>query len=176
MEVEREARLVREAQQGNRESFRELITHYERPVYRLAYALTREHERATELAHDSFSRAWSGLKGMPEGKRFFPWVLRIARNLSVTHGRRRAGTPTSPAATAENAASGHEDREERMREALRELRPDEQMALALRVVERLPYKEIAELLDHSVGVTLARLSTARGVLLTHAKDPGESAP
>ena len=50
------------------------------------------------------------------------------------------------------------------------------MALALRVVERLPYGEIARLLDHSPGVTLARLSAARGVLLERAGDSDAVAP
>lgn len=178
MDESREAALLSSARLGDRQAFLALVEHYQRSVYRLAYALTRDHEHAAELARDSFARAYTGMKGMPEGKRFFPWVLRIARNLSVTHERRRAGDPTKTTALLEIAESGSETEAASARsilDALRELRPDEQMALALRVVERLPYDEIAELLDHSVGHTLARLSTARGVLLGRIDEPDEDA-
>jgi RNA polymerase sigma-70 factor (ECF subfamily) len=163
--------LVRAAQQGNRLAFLAMVEHYQRPLYRLAYALTRRRDDAATITRESFERAWAGIHGMPEGKRFFPWVLRMARNLSVAHARRRAGEPT--AAPDLNALASSDEREEaegefRILDAFRSLRPDEQMALALRVVERLPYKEIAEMLDQSVGLTIARLSTSRGFLLARA--------
>jgi RNA polymerase sigma factor (sigma-70 family) len=165
-----EAALVRAAREGNRQAYLALVDHYQRPLYRLAYALTRRRDDAAAITHDSFERAWAGLNGMPDSKRFFPWVLRITRNLSVALARRRAGDPV-PApdldALSEDSRADAES-ELRLIESLRSLRPDEQMALALRVVERLPYEEMAELLDHTVGLTMARLSTARGVLLSRA--------
>ncbi len=175
MAEEREKRLVLAAQQGDRQAFLSLVKHYQRQVYGLAYALTRDHDHAADLAHDAFRRAWAGIKGIPEGKRFFPWLLRTTRNLSLTHARRRAGEPTSMTALGRiPVAPESEDADayRLMLETLRELRPDEQMALALRVVERLPYEEIARLLDHSAGITLARLSSARGVLLARAGQGG----
>ena len=168
MDEPREERLVLAAQRGDRQAIRALAAHYQRHVYRLAFALTRDREEAADLAFDAFGRAWSGIKGIPSGKRFFPWVLRIARNLSVAQARRRGGGGAVPAAAEAGPRGETAVADQRMLDALRELRPDEQMALALRVVERLPYEEIAGLLDHSVGTTLARLSTARGLLLERA--------
>jgi RNA polymerase sigma-70 factor (ECF subfamily) len=171
LEKSEESNLVRAAQQGNQQAFLALVDHYQRPLYRLAFALTRRRDDAETITRESLLRAWAGIHGMPEGKRFFPWVLRMTRNLSVAQTRRRAGEAT-PAPDVESLES-EEERDDaagmhRLLDALRSLRPDEQMALALRVVERLPYGEIAELLDHSVGVTIARLSTSRGFLLARA--------
>jgi len=175
MDEAREAELVRSAQLGDREAYRELIRHHERPVYRLAYALTRSHDEAAALAAETFARGLSEIGRLPEGKRYFPWLLRFARNLSVTHARRRAeaearASDRRGAAPTRNPEARPAELEQRLLDALGELRPDEQMALALKIGERLSYAEIATLLDHSAGVTLARLSSARGFLLTRTRD------
>jgi RNA polymerase sigma-70 factor, ECF subfamily len=182
MEAGREAALVHAVQSGEREPYRDLVRHYERPVYRLAYALTRNHDEATALAVETFTRGLAEISRLPEGKRFFPWLLRFARNLSVTRARRRAdaeakaqgtkkpGSSGKPAKNAAAASGPAVELEQRLLDALTELRPDEQMALALRIGERLSYADIALLLDHSAGVTLARLSSARALLLTRTRD------
>lgn len=179
MDERRERDLVQAVQRGEREAYRELVRHYERPVYRLAYALTRSHDEATALAVETFTRGLGEISRFPEGKRFFPWLLRFARNLSVTRARRRAdaeakalaersGKKTPVRAPADPARPV--ELEQRLLDALAELRPDEQMALALRIGERLSYADIALLLDHSAGVTLSRLSSARALLLTRTRD------
>jgi len=177
MDEAREAGLIRQSQLGDREAFRELVLHYQRPVYRLAYALTRNPKEASSLAAETFSRGRAEISRLPEGKRFFPWLLRFARNLSVTRARRRAEAAAKPAggkAPAEGSAGrapqGEIELEQRLLDALAELRPDEQMALALRVGERLPYSKIAELLEHSAGVTLSRLASARALLLMRTRE------
>lgn len=171
MEEARESELVQASQKGDREAYRELIRQYERPVYRLAYALTRDHEEASALAVETFTRGLAEIGRLPEGKRFFPWLLRFARNLSVTRARRRAEAEAKAAAGTPKPAPGATvELEQRLLDALRELRPDEQMALALRIGERLPYADIAVLLEHSAGVTLSRLSSARALLLTKTRE------
>jgi len=168
LEEAEEAALIRSAQLGNRQAFQTLVDHYQRPLYRLAFALARRRDDAATITYEAFTRAWSGIHGIPEGKRFFPWLLRLARNLSVAQSRRRAGEPTPPPDL--DALASQEERDDaenqfRILDAFRSLRPDEQMAMALRVVEGLRYGAIASWLDHRVGVTLTRLSTARGLLL-----------
>lgn len=172
MDEARESELVQASQNGDREAYRELIRHYERPVYRLAYALTRDHEEAAALAVETFERGLSEIGRLPEGKRYFPWLLRFARNLSVTRARRRAEAEAkaTPGASKRPSGGGAVELEQRLLDALRELRPDEQMALALRIGERLGYADIAALLEHSAGVTLSRLSSARALLLTRTRD------
>ncbi|HET9950849.1 MAG TPA: RNA polymerase sigma factor [Candidatus Eisenbacteria bacterium] len=176
LDEEEEAGLVRAAKQGNRHAFLALVDHYHRPLYRLAFALARRRDDAAEITRESFARAWAGIHAFPEGKRFFPWLLRMARNLSVAQARRRAGEPTAAADLSPVATQEERDdaaNEYRILDAFRSLRPDEQMALALRVVEGLRYGAIAEWLDQPVGVTLTRLSTARGFLLAKNEERAE---
>lgn len=89
----------------------------------------------------------------------------------MTRARRRAEAEAKAAAGTPKPAPGAAvELEQRLLDALRELRPDEQMALALRIGERLPYADIAVLLEHSAGVTLSRLSSARALLLTKTRE------
>jgi RNA polymerase sigma-70 factor (ECF subfamily) len=173
MEETREAELVSAAQGGDPSSYRELVEHYQRPVYRLAYALTRHHDDATSLATETFVRGWAEIARLPKGKRFFPWLLRFARNLSVTLARRRAEATAhaeGPRAPGSSSRDPNVELEQRLLDALPELRPQEQMALALRIGERLPYSEIATVLEHAVGETMSRISAARALLLRKTCD------
>jgi DNA-directed RNA polymerase specialized sigma24 family protein len=163
MELQLEQELVAAAQKGDRDSFLELVRHYQRPVYQLAFAMTRDADDAASLAQETFVRAGKGIKDLPESRRFFPWVLRIARNLAVSLGRKRAGS----------RKSGGGDP---LLRSFEELRPDEQMALALRVVQRLKYADVAALLDTSLGAAMVRLAQARALLLGRADSAGGGEP
>jgi len=162
MELQLEQELVDAAQNGDRGSFLELVRHYQRPVYQLAFAMTRDADDAASLAQETFVRAGKGIKDLPESRRFFPWVLRIARNLAVSLGRKRAGSRKSGG--------------DPLLRSFEELRPDEQMALALRVVQRLKYADIAALLDTSLGAAMVRLAQARALLLGRAGSAGGGEP
>lgn len=162
MDLELEQELVAAAQEGDRDAFLELVRHYQRPVYRLAFAMTRDADHAASLAQETFVRAGKGIKDLPESRRFFPWVLRIARNLAVSLARKRAGSQKSGG--------------DPLLHSFEELRPDEQMALALRVVQRLKYTDIAALLDTSLGAAMVRLAQARALLLGRADGAEGGAP
>jgi RNA polymerase sigma-70 factor (ECF subfamily) len=163
MEPGREVELVAAAKEGDRAAYLNLVRHYQCPVYRLAYAMTRQERAAANLAYGTFVRAWKEIRDFPEGRRFFPWLLRMARSIF-------AGTTsaTQDASARERGSEGNpNDRGRELVAAFVQLRPFEQMALSLRVVERLSYEEIASLLETSMGVTVLRLSQARGLLLPH---------
>lgn len=155
MDLTRETELVAAAQRGDREAFLELVQHYQHSVYRLSFAMTRNAEDAASLAQETFVRAWKGMRDLPESRRFFPWALRIARNLAVSLARKRVGS--------QKPGEG-----DPLLHSFAELRPDEQMALALRVTERLRYSDIAALLDTSMGAAMVRIAQGRSLLLGRA--------
>ena len=145
----REAELIADAQSGDRAAYLDLTDQYQRPLYRLIYALTRNAEEAELLAQEALVRAWRDIASYPTGQRFFPWLLRIARNLpfktsSPSSARERGGTLLA---------------------AIDGLRREDRWALGLRVVERLSYSEIAALLDLPAGIVVLRIAQARGQIL-----------
>jgi RNA polymerase sigma-70 factor (ECF subfamily) len=173
---EDEADLLRAAQGGDRAAFSELVRRYQRAIYRVAYALTRNPSDADDLAQETFVRAWQAIGRFRVGEPVHPWLARIATNLAISLFRRRKRRPETPLEPLVEAGRqwGVEDdpadeveRGERARHlqaAFAELKPEHQAVLALRVVEEQSYEAIAATLRVPIGTVMSRLSRARAEL------------
>src|SRR5215813_6067045 len=83
-----EADWVRSAQGGDAEAFTRIVQEFQRPVYRLAYGLTRNAADADDLAQETFVRAYQAIGRFRVGEPLFPWLARIATNQAITLFRR----------------------------------------------------------------------------------------
>ena len=173
---EDETGLLRAAQGGDPAAFGELVRRYQRAVYRVAYALTRDASDADDLAQETFVRAWQAIGRFRLGEPLYPWLSRIATNLAFSLFRRRKRRPETPLEPLLEAGQqwGVEDdpaerverdeRERHLQDAFAGLKPEHQAVLALRVVEEQSYEEIAMTLGVPVGTVMSRLSRARAEL------------
>jgi RNA polymerase sigma-70 factor, ECF subfamily len=177
MDPGREAALVRAAQGGDQAAFAEIVRHHQRAVYRVAYALTRNSADADDLAQETFVRAYQAIGRFRAGEPLHPWLSRIAVNLTYSLYRRRKRRPETSIEPLLEAgrqwASGGDDPAEqaaeaeshrRLAEAFAGLSHEHQAVLTLRVVEDLPYDEIARVLNVPMGTVMSRLSRARAEL------------
>jgi RNA polymerase sigma-70 factor (ECF subfamily) len=171
-----EATLVRAAQGGDAAAFTALVRHFQRPVYRIAYGLTRNAADADDLAQETFVRAFQAIGRFRVGEPLYPWLARIATNLAFSLFRRRRRRPETsieplveagkqwgvdddPAVHAERG-----ERDLRVQAAFGRLSDEHQAVLALRVVQDLSYEEIATTLRIPPGTVMSRLSRARAEL------------
>ena len=173
-----DADLVRAAQGGDQGAFTELVRRYQRAVYRVAWALTRNASDADDVAQETFVRAYQALGRFRVGEPLYPWLARIATNQSFSlfrSRRRRPETPLEPLIEAGQQWGVADDPSERvitgervrhLQEAFAELKPEHQTILALRVVEEQSYEAMAETLGVPVGTVMSRLSRARAELKT----------
>src|SRR2546422_3234685 len=88
-----DADLVRAAQGGDPRAFTELVRRYQRAVYRVAYALTRNASDADDLAQETFVRAYQAIGRFRAGEPLYPWLSRIAINQVYSLFRRRRRRP-----------------------------------------------------------------------------------
>ena len=93
LEPGHEAGLVRAAQGGDQAAFAEIVRHFQRPIYRVAYALTRNASDADDLAQETFVRAYQAIGRFRAGEPLYPWLSRIAVNLTYSLFRRRKRRP-----------------------------------------------------------------------------------
>lgn len=145
-------------------AFRRLADDHLREAYQLANAILVDPAAAEDAVHDAFERAWVKWHTLRDPDRLEAWFRRIVvntcRNRLRSGARRRAldlsrsGQTTSPDQTREVS-----DRDE-VERALRRLKPDDRVVLALRYYRDLKVGDIAELLDIPPGTATSRLRNA----------------
>lgn len=182
MEAGQEAGLVLSAQRGDLDAMLELMRHYQRPLWRLCFAFTRDVVEAERLAQDTARRALRNLRQLPVGQPFFPWLARIARTLAVARSRRRAGEgggalrrPNGDRWSSGVLGAHDLAYQQALLAAFAGLPPEDQMLLALRLFERLPYAEVAKVAGLALPATMHRIAAARERVEQAPRDRGEQA-
>jgi RNA polymerase sigma-70 factor, ECF subfamily len=174
-----EAALVRRAKQGDASAYSELVSKYERKVFRLAKNITQNDEDAEDVLQDAFLKAYEHLDDFQEQSKFYTWLVRIAVNEALMRLRKRKSDRTvpldEPVDTGEETvvreiAVWEDDPEQRygktelrsiLDEAIHSLKPAFRTVFQLRDIEELSTEETAELLGLSIPAVKSRLLRAR---------------
>jgi RNA polymerase sigma-70 factor (ECF subfamily) len=155
--------LIRRAQTGDEDAFRDLVKRHEQRAWRVARNLVASDDDAQELAQEAFLRVFKNIARFDFDHAFTTWLYRIVTNLAIDHLRRRRPAQSTARADEDEGefdlpdqrADGPSQRLERedlareVRECLAALAPHFQSVLVLREMEGLPCKEIAAI----VGAT-----------------------
>jgi len=180
-QVDLDRALVDEAKSGSLDAFEGLVRRYQRRVVNYVQAIVRDFGEAEDVAQETFIRAYRSLGRFRGESAFQTWLYTIATNTARTslerRGRRERVADQSldddaRALTAERVPSHGPDPEATlvMRDAIdRALAtlPDElRVAVVLRDVEGLDYKEIAEVTEVPMGTVESRIFRARRKLRT----------
>jgi RNA polymerase sigma-70 factor, ECF subfamily len=174
-----EAALVERARKGDDQAFSDLVSRYERRVYRMAKQITQSDEDAEDVLQESFLKAYTHLDSFQGQSKFYTWLVRIAVNEALMKLRKRKSDRTvsldEPADTGEDTvvreiAVWEDDPEQRYsREELREildkaieqLKPAFRTVFVLRDIEEMSTEETAEALGLSIPAVKSRLLRAR---------------
>lgn len=87
--LDNEPALVHAAQIGCAESFSILVNQYERQIYRLSLALTKNPQDAEDVLQEVLLKAYANIGCFRGESRFYTWLVRIATNEALTKLRRR---------------------------------------------------------------------------------------
>ncbi len=170
--------LVAAAKSGDVAAFEELVSRYERKIFRLTLNITGNREDAEDAMQDAFLKSYSHLKTFQGDSRFYTWLVRIAANEALMRLRKRRPNQFSldqPVAGDEDLmprelrdwGPGPEQRfaQVEMREILssviEDLEPDYRMVFVLRDIEELSTEDTASALGISVPAVKSRLLRAR---------------
>jgi len=174
-----ESLLVTEAKAGNYAAFEELVSRYEKKIYRLGLNLTGNPEDAEDLLQETFLKAFQHLSAFREDSRFYTWIVRIAINEGLMKLRKRRSSKEVPVDEPTNEdgeviprefADWRPNPEQELqrvemetilRNAAKALPATFRTVFFLRDVEGLSTEETAEMLNLSVGAVKARLFRAR---------------
>ena len=165
--------LVEAAAGGSREAFDELVRRHQAAMITLARVLTSGRGDAEDLAQEVFVRAWRSLRSFRGDSTFRTWLHRVAINVIRTSQSRqgrlmRVFVSRGPGrCSAPDPASGEEPvdatlaRRQVIDRALAALPDDLRVAVTLRDLQGLDYKEIAAALDVPIGTVESRIFRAR---------------
>lgn len=168
-----ETDLLARSQRGEQAAFGELVKHYHRLVFSVAFRLGAGADQAQDIAQEVFLRAWQQIPRFhPRGEGSFrAWLCRICHNLTIDALRRsRPQTPLEPdaigAGQTESPAAAYlrQETAAEMRTLITLLPPACRVVLVLREYEGLSYGEIAHALDIPLGTVMSRLNYARTAL------------
>ena len=165
-----ERTLIRQVVAGDRSAARELYdTHVDR-VFRLAYRLMGDEERARELTQDTFIRAFQQLPKFRGDSALATWLYRVTVTVASNTRRRykRRERETDLSAVADLAAGGppaaDPDLREQMTAAIDRLPEIYRTTFVMHDVEGYTHPEIAQVLGVAEGTCKSRLFIARGML------------
>lgn len=151
---------------GDHESFAILVRNYERELMGHALALTGSREDALDVVQDTFVRAFRSLNRFQIGRKFYPYIYGIMRNLCVDRFRRTARERDLQetlwnAAELNSQVRESDERTQLFWNALRRLSQEDREIIVLKHLEGRKYDEIAEILDIARGTVMSKLHRAR---------------
>ena len=175
-----EQHLIRQIQSGDHEAFAKLVKCHETNVYNLCLRMSGNPEDAMDLSQEAFIKAWRGIQFYKFESAFSTWLYRLTSNVCIDFLRKQKRRPTVSLTVEEeeNAVELevedtapspeeqylHAERSRAIAAAMAGLEEEFRVVLTLRVVEDLPYEEIAEIMQTSIGTIKSRIARARSKL------------
>jgi RNA polymerase sigma-70 factor (ECF subfamily) len=172
--------LVALATAGDLDSFNQLVTRWERPIYALAYRTLGREEDARDVVQEAFLRAFRGLRGFRGQAKFSSWLYRITLNLCRDWMRRERRAPvvqlpegTDAAEIADRQMAPTESVEDlvarremsaAVARAMADLPDEQRTAILLKEYHGLTFQEIADTLDCPLSTVKTRLYQGLSVL------------
>lgn len=144
---------------------------------RFAHNLTKEAADADDMVQIALERALTRIEQRQVDSRLDSWMFKIVRNawIDEVRARGRRNKIFLEAEAGENVGSEVMEKETTMmsvQAAMLKLSQEQREAVSLALIEGLPYKEAAEVLDIPIGTLTSRLSRARETLQTLLGEEG----
>lgn len=136
---------------------------------RFARSITFHREDADDLVQVAMERALGRSEQYTEGTRLDSWLFRIIRNAWIDEVRSRVRRDAVFAPEEEGEHVGHDGAaalQQRLavQKAMSLLSEEHRMVIGLVLVDGLPYKEAAAVLEIPIGTLTSRLARARDAL------------
>ncbi len=157
---------------GSRErAFTLLVQKYQERVYYHIRRMVKNHDDTDDVMQNTFMKVWRGLDNFRADAQLFTWMYRIATNETLTflNQRNRKATVAfennevddedgySPAnyIKGDSHQVDAEDIQARLQKAIELLPEKQKIVFNLRYYDEMPYEQMSEVLDTSVGALKA---------------------
>lgn len=158
--------LAEEAASGSMEAFETLFEEHKKFVYFVAFSVLRDYDLALDATQEVFLKVYRSISRFKQRSKFRTWIYRIAINHCINVQRARAknrsdisldivpeskkSNPANPRTSFEN-----EEMKETIDAAIQLLPEKQKIIFILRNFNDMPFEEIAEMVNRSLGATKA---------------------
>jgi len=174
--------VIESCKAGNEKAFAEIVLHYQKKVFNIAYRMLGNLEEAKDLAQEVFISVFESIKDLKEEIKFDAWLTQITLN----HCRNRwkylkrrqyfnsdslddpietedGNMPKAIADPSENPEALYEKKmvQQFVQSGLLKLKEDQRELLVLRDLQGFSYEEMGELLGLPEGTIKSKLHRAR---------------
>jgi RNA polymerase sigma-70 factor (ECF subfamily) len=167
------AELINDCREGNIPSFRKLVELSTPVVFRVAFRMLGDEEKARDVVQDTMISVWQKLSGIKSAEAYKTWIYRIAMNKCYDELRRKKSCPEQIADEAtwarisdkvsDGSASSFENREIALviNILTNRLSPKQKAAFILTDIEELSGDEVSAITGMSKAHIKANLHYAR---------------
>ncbi len=174
--------VIESCKAGDQKAFAEIVLHYQKKVFNLAYRMLGNLEEAKDLAQEVFISVFESIKDLKEEIKFDAWLTQITLN----HCRNRwkylkrrqyfnsdslddpietedGNMPKAIADPSDNPEALYEKKmvQQFIQSGLLKLKEDQRELLVLRDLQGFSYEEMGELLGLPDGTIKSKLHRAR---------------
>ena len=152
-------------------AFKLLVEKYQQKIYWHIRRMVVEHESANDVMQNTFIKIWRGLENFRSDSQLFTWIYRIATNECLNHLNQQKKHDIISFEGSDNedednlspssyikADSDNIDPDlllERLRRAIEALPEKQRLVFNMRYYDEMPYEQISEILNTSVGALKA---------------------
>ena len=168
-----DAELVELAKAGDQEALQALFRRYQNRIFSYLFRMLGRKEEAEDAAQETFINAFRTVKRYKEEGRFHSWLFTIAHREGLRMLRKRKRAPLSvsqfedqrcldlpdPAPLPSQRVMEKQELEH-LEYALRKLSDSEREVVILRLVDDVPFKEVAEITGAPLNTVLGRMHNA----------------
>jgi RNA polymerase sigma-70 factor (ECF subfamily) len=174
--------VIENCKAGDEKAFAEIVFHYQKKVFNIAYRMLGNLEEAKDLAQEVFISVFESIKDLKEEAKFDAWLTQIALN----HCRNRwkylkrrqyfnsdslddpvetedGNMPRAIVDPSDNPETLYEKKsiQQFIQRGLLKLKEDQRELLVLRDLQGFSYEEMGELLGLPEGTIKSKLHRAR---------------
>lgn len=141
-----------------------LIAKYQQRLYWHIRKIVIDHDDSDDVLQNTFIKVWKGLENFKEESQLYTWIYRIATNeaLSLLRQKQRKNTTSlhpieyelSKNLESDQFFSGDEI-QLRLQQAILTLPEKQRIVFNMRYYDEMPYEEMSEILETSVGALKA---------------------
>lgn len=182
--------LIEEFLKGDRSAFDKIVVKYKDMVFNVCIKMVRNYDDALDVSQNVFISLYRHVKDFRGESLLSTYLYRICMNMSKNRLRAKARlrrrepysldtpleTENGPVVRQIDSHApnprqelAEKERQDMVRDAVDELKPEQKEVLVLKEFERLKYTEIAAVLSIDIGTVKSRLNRAREELKRRLK-------